>query len=272
MASIAAAVPSTVHDPERPAAALASAVGDGSEPVGDAVPAHGLPDYLQRTYRWAYLDRRMLYWLDRPAMVSAILWGNAGRLMDAAASCFDSGQHVLQAAAVYGDFSLRLASRLGRHGRLEVLDAAPLQVANLRRKLRGHGNVSARVHDLRRPLARRYDGVCCFFLLHEVPAEMRRCIVNNLLAVVAPGGKVVFVDYHRPRAGHPLRWPMQWVFNRFEPFAASLLGQDLTTLAGERPDFEWQRTLFFGGMYQLVVARSNASNAPKHSQEVFASV
>ena len=272
MAWIAVPAPSTVPDSERSAAALASATGDRSEPVGDAFPAHGLPDYLQRTYRWAYLDRRMLYWLDRPAVVSAILWGNAGRLMDAAASCFDGGQHVLQAAAVYGDFSLRLARRLGQHGRLEVLDAAPLQVANLRRKLRGHGNVRARVHDLRRPLTRRYDGVCCFFLLHEVPAEMRRCIVDNLLAAVEPGGSVVFVDYHRPHAGHPLRWPMQWVFNRFEPFAASLLGQDVTTLAGQRSDFEWRRTLFFGGMYQLVVARSIVLSECKHNREVFASV
>jgi hypothetical protein len=36
-----------------------------------------LPDYLRDTYTWAYLDHRTLPWLDRPVVVSAILWGNA---------------------------------------------------------------------------------------------------------------------------------------------------------------------------------------------------
>ena len=46
--------------------------------------AHRLPDYLRNTYSWAYLDHRTVPWLDRPVVVSAILWGNASRLMDAA--------------------------------------------------------------------------------------------------------------------------------------------------------------------------------------------
>ena len=46
--------------------------------------AHRLPDYLRNTYSWAYLDHRTMPWLDRPVVVSAILWGNASRLMDAA--------------------------------------------------------------------------------------------------------------------------------------------------------------------------------------------
>ncbi|MCB1906061.1 MAG: rhodoquinone biosynthesis methyltransferase RquA [Rhodocyclaceae bacterium] len=246
-----------------------AADGLPAEVAGKA--ARRVPDYLSRTYRWAYLDRRMLYWLDRPAVVSAILWGNAGRLMSAAASCFDQGQSVLQAAAVYGDFSRRLAHRLGEDGRLEVVDVAPLQIANLRRKLRGRNNVSARLHDLRLPLSRRYDGICCFFLLHEVPAESRAHIVDNLLAGVGEGGRVVFVDYHRPRRGHPLRLPMRWIFSRFEPFAESLLDQDIAALATRRGDFEWRRTLYFGGMYQLVVATAGPRRAAAGDRESSAS-
>jgi ubiquinone/menaquinone biosynthesis C-methylase UbiE len=48
---------------------------------------------------------------------------------------FKPGQQVLQAAAVYGDFSPRLARRLGDGGELLVLDVAPIQIANTRRKL-----------------------------------------------------------------------------------------------------------------------------------------
>jgi len=217
-----------------------------------------LPAYLQEIYRWAYLDRRLLGWLDRPEVVSAILWGNANRLMKAAIDEFQPGQRVLQAAAVYGDFSLRLANRLGADGALEVLDVAPLQIANLRRKARSVRNLRARVHDLADPLSDRYAGICCFFLLHEVPMDVRRRVVDNLLHAVLPGGKVVFVDYHRPSRAHPLGLPMRWMFRRLEPFAESLLSQDIAELSESGADFAWRRSLRFGGLYQIAVAQARS--------------
>ncbi|MBL0283438.1 MAG: hypothetical protein IPQ01_05740 [Zoogloea sp.] len=93
--------------------------------------ATSVPDYLRDTYTWAYLDHRIVPWLDQLVVVSAILWGNAGRLMNAAVREFSAGQRVLQAAAVYGDFSQRLARRLGGEGQLTVLDVASIQIANV---------------------------------------------------------------------------------------------------------------------------------------------
>ncbi len=170
-----------------------------------AEPAPAIPRYLQETYRWAYLSEGWRWVLDRPSVVSAILWGNANRLMDAAVAEFASGAHVLQTACVYGDFSPRLARRVGAGGRLEVIDVAPLQIANCHRKLSAYPQVRLRVVDASRHDGEGYDGVCCFFLLHEVPEDYKQRIVDRLLASVRPGGKVVFVDYHRPRRNHPLR-------------------------------------------------------------------
>ena len=217
-------------------------------------PGASLPVYLQSTYRWAYLDRRLLPLLDRSWVVSAILWGNAHRLMKAAVDEFQAGQQVMQAAAVYGPFSRMLASRVGAGGLLDVVDVAPLQVANVRRKCRGLAQVRSRVQDLTLPSPRRYGGVCCFFLLHEVPIVERAAVVRNLLDAVEPGGKVVFVDYHQPRAWHPLAPVMSLIFRRFEPFAKSLLGQDISAIGGERDDFHWTSRHFFGALYQIVVA------------------
>jgi SAM-dependent methyltransferase len=213
-----------------------------------------LPDYLHRTYAWAYLNRRTLPWLDRGPVVSAILWGNARRLMQGAVAEFGTGQAVLQAACVYGDFSARLARQVGRSGRLEVVDVAPLQVANARRKLAPLPQARARVGDLTHPLARTYDGVCCFFLLHEVPEHLRRRVVDNLLAAVAPGGKAVFVDYHRPAPWHPLGPIMDIVFRHLEPYAPSLLDAPIAALSPRSGDFAWHRRTLFGGLYQHVVA------------------
>lgn len=223
-----------------------------SEPQS-AAPA--LPAYLRETYAWAYLDERSVPWLDRPWIVDAILWGNAARLMEAAVREFPAGAHVLQAAAVYGNFSPRLARRVGPQGRLTVVDVAPIQVARTNEKLAAHPNARAFVGDLAEPFGQAFDAVCCFFLLHEVPPAVRGRIVENLLRAVKPGGKAVFVDYHRPRRGHPLGPLMRLVWRRLEPFAESLLDARIAAIAPAGAGFSWREERFFGGLYQKVVAQ-----------------
>ena len=216
-----------------------------------------IPGYLQETYRWAYLSEGWRRVLDRPSVVSAILWGNANRLMDTAVAEFEPGSHVLQTACVYGDFSARLARRVGTAGRLEVIDVAPLQIANCRRKLADYPHVRLRVVDASRHDGAGYDGVCCFFLLHEVPEDYKRRIVDRLLASLRPGGKAVFVDYHRPRNGHPLRPIMRLVFRRLEPYAEALWRRDIASYASRAADYAWHTETYFGGLYQKTVAVSS---------------
>lgn len=219
-------------------------------PVPQRMPEAPPPAYLSDTYHWAYLNCRTLPWLDQPWVVSAILWGNARRLMRSAVEEFGPGQQVLQAAAVYGDFSQRLAARLEPHGSLEVVDVAPIQIANVRRKLAPWARSLTRVADLSLSLDKTYDGVCCFFLLHEVPPATRRAIVDNLLQSVKPGGKIVFVDYHKPRWWHPLAPLMRLIFKYLEPYAPSLQQEDIARLSPEGECFDWSYTRFFGGLYQ----------------------
>jgi SAM-dependent methyltransferase len=169
---------------------------------------------------------------------------------------FGEGQRVLQAACVYGPFSRMLADCVGPTGALEVVDVAALQVDNVRRKLRHLEHVQVRQADLTDAgcIERgASDAVCCFFLLHEVPDGERRSIVDNLLGAVRPGGKIVFVDYHRTVAWHPLRPIMALVFRWLEPYALSLLDTDIASLSECAADFEWKKTTCFGGLYQKLV-------------------
>ncbi len=214
-----------------------------------------VPDYLTRTYRWAYLDRRNLTLLDRRLVVSAILWGNRRRLQNAALAEFEPGQWVLQPACVYGDLSVELARFLGPLGLLEVIDVVPLQVANCKRKLHGFPRATVRLADARAPGGGPYDAVCCFFLLHELPEDSKRAVVDALLASVVPGGKVVFVDYHRPHRAHPLKALMSVVFDLLEPFAKDLWNHGIPSYASRADDFEWRTRGLFGGLYQVTVAR-----------------
>jgi SAM-dependent methyltransferase len=212
-----------------------------------------LPAYLVETYSWAYLRPRSLKLLDRHVVVNSILWGNYRRLVRSACGEFASGDRVLQAASVYGDLSSRLASRVEPQGFLDVIDVSPLQVEHCRRKLANRSNVRVRVADAASPGEAGYDGACCFFLLHEVPDENKRQIVGALLASVRVGGKVVFLDYHRPAWWHPLRPVMSLVFRGLEPFAASLWSIEIGSLAPQETAVRCRKETCFGGLYQKVV-------------------
>jgi len=230
----------------------APAIRDGN-PVGEAAV---LPDYLTQTYSWAYLSRTGLYLLDRPLVVSGILWGNYRRLLRATLDELRPGQRVLQPACVYGDFSLKVAQYLGPAGHLEVADIAPVQIENCRRKLRGLSQTTTTIRDAAAPLCGSIDAVCCFFLLHELPDSHKGQVVTALLRAVRPGGKVVFVDYHAPHAMHPLKAVMRLVFDHLEPFAEALWQREIASYGGALSDgFEWSKRTYFGGLYQKTVAR-----------------
>jgi SAM-dependent methyltransferase len=217
-----------------------------------------LPDYLVKTYRWAYLTPTSLFLLDNPIVLTAILWGNLPRLVRAARVEFGPGQRVLQAASAYGNLSPELAAQVGPNGRLDVIDIAPLQVAHVRRKLSDFPQARARIADAAAPGGGIYDGVCCFFLLHEVPDDQKRAVVDALLTSIGPGGKVVFVDYHRARPWNPLRAPVGLVFRWLEPFAFGLVHREITDFASAPEQFNWSKETFFGGLYQKVVAVKQA--------------
>lgn len=218
-----------------------------------------LPGYLVDTYTWAYLTPLSIRIFDNPVIVAAILWGNFWRLVNVACREFEPGQSVLQAASVYGNLSTNLARTVGEHGRLEVIDIAPIQVQHCRGKLAGYPQAEVRLADAADPGTDIYDGVCCFFLLHEIPDDHKNAVVDALLERVRPGGKVVFVDYHKTSALHPVRPVMAGVFRWLEPFAKGLIDREIFDFATFADDFSWSKETYFGGLYQKVVAVKRTS-------------
>jgi SAM-dependent methyltransferase len=212
-----------------------------------------IPAYLRETYAWAYLKPASLLVFDHSIVVSAILWGNANRLKRAAFAEIRPGQNVLQPACVYGRLSLDLATLVSPQGRLDVTDIAPIQVANCERKLHRFPHARVRVADAAAP-GGPYDVVCCFFLLHELPDDHKRNVVDGLLDSLAPGGKAVFVDYHLPSPFHPVKGIMSVVFDCLEPFAKTLWRSEIQSFAGRPERFRWRKETYFGGLFQKVVA------------------
>jgi ubiquinone/menaquinone biosynthesis C-methylase UbiE len=218
--------------------------------------AAAIPAYLHDTYWWAYVHPKAVRLFERQWLVNLILWGNFAKLRDAALA--ELGETLpgrsLQVACVYGDFTLRLAERVPTDGSLDVVDVLPIQLANLRRKLAP----AARVNLINRDAADlgfadgSYDRVVLFFLLHEMPLDVRRRTLAEAMRVLKPGGQLVIVDYHRPAFWHPLRAVMKWILRTFEPFAMDLWRHEVAEWlpAGARA---LRKETFYGGLYQRLV-------------------
>jgi SAM-dependent methyltransferase len=148
-----------------------------------------------------------------------------------------------------------LARHLEPRGRLEVIDVAPIQVAGCRRKLRNFPQATAQHADAARPGGEAYDAVCCYFLLHELPEDYKHAVVDALLGSVVPGGKVIFVDYHRPHWAHPLKGITSLVFDTLEPFAKDLWRNEISYFASAPNEFIWRKQTYFGDLFQRTIAR-----------------
>jgi ubiquinone/menaquinone biosynthesis C-methylase UbiE len=230
-------------------------------PGAPSRPLPVIPSYLEQVYWWAYLHPNAVRLFEREWLVNAILWGNFTRLRDAAIDELGDNidHHVLQVACVYGDFTQRIAARLHGKGMLDVVDVAPIQLDNLRRKLAPHPSVHLHCQDaasLHFPDA-HVDATVLFFLLHEQPEAVRRDTLAEALRVTRPGGKIVIVDYHRPPRSHPLHYPMRGVLRTLEPFALDLWERGITTFLpiGSAENWRIEKRLYFGGLYQKVVIR-----------------
>ena len=235
------------------------AIAAQQRPTGKAA-SPGLPDYMSEVYDWAYVNPRWVRLLDQNVVVSTLLFGNARRLMNAYLARLKPGMKVWQVAHVYGDLVQKVAKRLGPSGHFDLTDVTPIQVLQARRKLAGVKQAQVFEHDAATWAGGAdYDFVCSFFLLHEVPDELKHAIVDRMLNRVAPGGKLMFVDYHRPALLHPVGWLLRLVNHYLEPFANTMWRHDVSEFASNRQAFNWRKRTIFGGVYQIVEAERIAT-------------
>ena len=226
------------------------------EAAFDATGRVAIPSYLRHTYWWAYVHPLAVRLFERQWLVNLILWGNFAKLRDAALDALGGplAGRTLQVACVYGDLTARLAGRLDRDARLDVVDVLPIQLANLARKLPAdapvrlvHANSAALPLD-----SAAYERALLFFLLHEQPAAVRRATLAEALRVVRPGGRIVIVDYHLPGARHPLYAPMAAVLRLLEPYALDLWREEIAASFPPHARPQLRKQTAFGGLYQIV--------------------
>lgn len=220
-----------------------------------------IPDYLQDTYWWAYVHPKSVWVFEREWLVNLILWGNMKKLTQSVLDELELQPHsnVLQVACVYGDFSNRLASHLGQtQSKLSVVDVAPIQIGNIKKKLAEHDNVSVHLQDSTSMAFPddSFEETVVFFLLHEQPDHARRKTVAEAIRVTRPGGRVIFVDYHGPKRSNPMRYVMKPILTLLEPFAMDLWREELPAfMPAEVKQEQLNSSFYFGGLYQKVVLK-----------------
>lgn len=217
-----------------------------------------VPSYLEQVYWWAYVHPNAVNVFERDWLVNTILFGNYGRLRDAALAELGAPitGNVLQVACAYGNLTPTLVQRLAPGAQLEVVDILPIQLANLQKKFAPSPRVKLVQSDSAAlPYAdASQDHVLLFFLLHEQPESVRKATLAEAYRVTKPGGKIVIVDYHLPARLHPLRLLMRVVFHRLEPYAMDLWKHDIASfLPASASVKSLTKKTFFAGLYQLVV-------------------
>ncbi|MDH3209600.1 MAG: rhodoquinone biosynthesis methyltransferase RquA [Burkholderiaceae bacterium] len=238
-----------------PPALVEETLDKGEFVVSDVLP---IPRYLEQVYWWAYVHPSAVHLFEREWLVNAILFGNYGRLSNAALAELGTPikGRTLQVACVYGNLTSRLRERMAPEAQLDVVDILPVQLHNLSRKLPPDRRI-ALTHGDASSLAcvdAQYDQVLLFFLLHEMPQAVRSAALGEAMRVLKPGGKLVIVDYHQPARLHPLRPLMRQVFRHLEPYASDLWECEVEQFmpVGTAPTAAEKQT-YFGGLYQKLV-------------------
>ncbi|MDP5239962.1 rhodoquinone biosynthesis methyltransferase RquA [Uliginosibacterium sp. 31-16] len=218
-------------------------------------PCTEMPAYMTEVYDWAYVDPAWVRWLDHNLVVKTLLFCNDQRLMRRYLERIRPGMRVWQVAHVYGDLVQRAAQRTGPEGCFHLTDVTPIQIAHGRSKLDAMPWTRVIRQDAALHIAEpgeTYDLICNFMLLHEVPDDWKRRIVDNMLAQMPAHGEVLFVDYHGPARWQPVRYILKLVNRLLEPFAHALWENEISHFASQPERYEWSKETLFGGVYQVV--------------------
>lgn len=230
-----------------------------------ALIAHALVSCPQDRFHiyWVYSNLGLTRFSDKRSWVKAVLLFQYDRLVDRVVGAIQQtalqGKTVLMTSCAFGDVMPRVvgASIDGGAGRICLTDLLKNQLIHADEKLRQYkGRYELSEADARRmPQA---DGAVelnlIFFLFHELPDAGKEQAFHEAARVVAPGGKLIIAEFHRPTA-----WLMRQLgrlyFTVFEPYALSLWHQyDPACFLERTGGWECERSIYFFGNFQVVVA------------------
>ncbi len=210
-----------------------------------------------------YSNMRLIRLVDFQPLISAILLFQyhrlVARMIEEIARSDLVGGKLLITSCAFGDMIPRVveAAIAAKAEQVLVVDIIPNELIHAESKLRGR---SAKLHLIGDNATHMHlgDGEVAvnilFFLLHELPDPLKVRALAEAGRVLAPGGKLMIAEFHRPDA-----WPLRalsWIyFKIFEPLGLALWSShDPVALLGDLGNWHCERMTCCHGNYQVVVA------------------
>ncbi len=235
-----------------------------------------LPAYIDVIYGDIYNDADKCSSYDNNLLCNVRTLFQYKRLVNSAVRELKMNQNVLQLGVVFGSEIDEVAMAIGAYGQYDIVDINSVQVNRITDKYwkvyRGMKIFKQDATNLK--LNGNYDAVVCFMLLSEIPTATKMKIVDSALKMVKPGGKAIFVDWHKPLYYHPLRYVVRMYNRLYNPFVESLWDRDIESFASPelKPQFIWRKSTYFGRMFQKLVAvrKQNGLEIKKEEETILA--
>lgn len=218
---------------------------------------HPVPEYLESVYDRRYFHPVFSKMFDDEWTAAVGTFFCGGKLMETVTDEILEGNDVLQLGVAAGNLEGKIAQKMNSKGRYDIEDISARHLDLMKPRVSAWLNVTQKERDFTVPDDSRYDVVVGYFILHEMPDARKTAVLKRACSALKTNGKMIFIDYARPKKFHPLKYPVK-MFNRlYEPFAESLWHNEIKDFAPKTDKLIWDRKTFFGDMYQCVIARRN---------------
>ena len=210
-----------------------------------------------------YSNMRLIKLVDFQPIISAILLFQYHHLVSKIVSELQRmdlrGKKVLITSCAFGNVIPRVVKAALEAGAERVLIADIIQneLVHAKSKLREYAGKVEFIEDNATAMKLKDGGVdanVIFFLLHELPHDLKGQALNEAGRMLVPGGKLFLAEFHRPQLWvlRALSWTY---FKVFEPLGLALWDthDPLGYLQGTG---RWacERTTYFFGNFQIVSA------------------
>ncbi|MDO4162588.1 MAG: methyltransferase domain-containing protein [Pseudomonadota bacterium] len=212
-----------------------------------------LPPYMDILFNKLYKNKIFSGVCDDERIVKLAHFGLHKKIITDLLRDVSKNAHVLQIGLTFGSEIEMIYQKVKKQGKLDIFDVSETQLS-LAGKKYGRKNIELINYNAALSWDEKYDVIICYNLLHELPLQTRRQVMDNVLNSLTRGGKAVFVDFARPVWWHPLRFPLLWFNRLYRPFAESLWQEPLENFCSEKEEFRWQHSYYGGKLLQKTIA------------------
>jgi SAM-dependent methyltransferase len=210
-----------------------------------------------------YSNKHLIRMVDFQPVIAAILLFPYDRLVGIITNVLRRmdlrDKRVLITSCAFGNVMPRVAHAARNAGahEVQVVDIIENELLHAQRKMRDLAPVLTFHRQdataLRLP-DESADANVLFFLLHELPHDLKQQALTEACRVLAPGGKLFVAEFHRPDVG--LLRALSWTyFKVFEPLGLALwTTHDPLAQLEAMPGIRCERRVVFFGNFQVVVA------------------